>query len=386
MLRVMASPTSQKARAISFVQLSGAGWSGARHDLIIRPEELTRQEPFRTTVHQTLGGGYVDAFGRGVGMVSLSGTTGWRGGPDEDGAAKFDALRDAILAWSSAREKRVSAGLSPDKVELGLIDTLDGFELSVAPLEFMLRRSKQRPLLRQFQIRLAVVRDLSDPPAGDLDSILSAISSPLGRVGSALESLEAAAEGQGRLASALSGARGVLGPLATAGSGFLEKSRGLLETVRGGVDAVTGAVDSTLKPVFDLTRDVQQAGRNIFQAIDAVAGIPNHVIYQINAIAGNLQGAYCDLINGFDRLQTAFDLDPLFGASNCSSTGGGRPISQWGERSPFETLTPTTTPAPVTADARSVIQSSKALDPVAQPLTITQASDRLDRIASGVSA
>lgn len=382
----MATPTSQKARPISFVQLSGAGWTGARHDLVIRPEELTRQEPFRTTVHHTLGGGYVDAFGRGVGMITLSGTTGWRGGPDEDGAAKFDALRDAVLAWARSREERVSAGLSPDLVELGLIDTLDGFELSVAPLEFTLRRSKQRPLLRQFSIRLAVVRDLSDPPIGDLDSILGAITSPLGRVGAALESLEVSAAGQGRAAQTMGGLGRFLGPMAGAASGFLDKSKSLLEQVRGGVDAVTGAVDDTLRPVFDLTRDIQAAGRNIFHAVNAIAGIPNHVIYQVNAIAGNLQGAYCDLVNGFDRLQTAFDLDPLFGASNCSSTGGGRPISTWGDRNPFDALVPGAPSAPVSADARSVIQQAKALDPVAQPLTLAQAADRLERIAAGVTA
>ena len=382
----MATPSSQKHLPISFVALSGSAWTGARHDLVIRPQELAYSQPFRTTVHQTLGGAYVDAFGRGVGMVTMSGVTGWRGGPDEDGAAKFDALNDTILAWTRAREARVSAGLSPDLEELGLIDTLNGRELSLAPLDWQLQRTNRDPLLRRFSGRFAVVRDLSDPPVADLDSILSAIASPLGRVGAALGSLDAAVAGQGRLAKALSGTKSVLGPLASAGAGFLEKSRGLLVTVREGVDAVTGAVDDTLRPVFDLTRDIQAAGRNIFQAVNAVASIPNHVIYQITAIAGNLQGAYCDMVNGFDRLQTAFDLDPLFGASNCSSTGGGRPISTWGERNPFEALAPNYTAAPVTADARMVIQGAKALDPVASPLTVAQAADRLERITAGVSA
>jgi hypothetical protein len=114
-----------------------------------------------------------------------------------------------------------------------------------------------------------------------------------------------------------------LGPLAGAGSEFLTKSKGLLDTVLGSIGSSTGTVDDTLRPIFDLSRDIQQAGRNVFHAVDAIAGMPNHVIYQINAIAGNFQGAYCDMLNGFDRIKSVFDLDPLFGASNCSSTGGG---------------------------------------------------------------
>jgi hypothetical protein len=239
-------------------------------------------------------------------------------------------------------------------------------------------------LLRQFNIRLAVVRDLSDPPSAEFDSIMDAITSVAGRVGSALDGLVSAASGQARSASTLSGMGRYLGPLAGAGSEFLTKSKSLLDTVRTSVQSVTGTIDDTLRPVFDLTRDIQQAGRNIFHATDVIAGVPNHVVNEINAIAGNLHGAYCNIVNGFDRIESIFDLDPLFGASNCSSTGGGRPISPWENANPFESLSPSVPPAPQTTASRDAMRWAQSLDPVASPQTAAHAADRLNRINEGL--
>src|SRR5277367_3573779 len=75
-------PPSQKVGSapISFIFIDGSipapnTWT---LNLVIRPEELTRTDPSRMTVQQTLGGAWADDFGPGLGSINISGTTGWR--------------------------------------------------------------------------------------------------------------------------------------------------------------------------------------------------------------------------------------------------------------------------------------------------------------------
>lgn len=45
---------------------------------LINPDTYIQTEPIRANVIQTLGGGYIDAFGRGLTTIRISGTSGWR--------------------------------------------------------------------------------------------------------------------------------------------------------------------------------------------------------------------------------------------------------------------------------------------------------------------
>lgn len=158
-------PPSQKNRLIGF-----AGTVGAM-ELVIRPEELTRFEPSRLAVQQTLGGAWADSFDRGIIQIRISGTTGWHGGPADggqlSGEAQFLLLRQtAFIQWHSQRAAIVAGGGDPSVVTLVFIDSLDGHVDVVAPKSFTLRRSKSRPLLMQYQIEMLVLQDLATPYFG----------------------------------------------------------------------------------------------------------------------------------------------------------------------------------------------------------------------------
>ena len=76
-------PKSQKAgdRPISFVLAEYSKSDIQEYKFVIRPEELSRMDPSRVTVHQTLGGerlGWADDFGQGLPTINISGHTGWR--------------------------------------------------------------------------------------------------------------------------------------------------------------------------------------------------------------------------------------------------------------------------------------------------------------------
>lgn len=136
---------SQKDAQIAFVV------DGSRVVLAVRPEDLSWSEPYRLATHQTLGGAWVDYFGQNIQTITLSGNTGWRGGEDGDGAARFDNLQMLFEDWRGKceRERRY--------VQMMFVDDLNGRTVSVIPVSFVLKRNKSRPLLMMYQIVMHVV-------------------------------------------------------------------------------------------------------------------------------------------------------------------------------------------------------------------------------------
>lgn len=377
-------PTSQKNRPVSFALLVG---SAPREvvTLYLRPEELTRSEPARITTHNTLGGAYADEFGIGLPDISISGVTGWRGNSDGDGEAQFRRLQGLFASWYAERAQLVARHQDPSSVELALVDALDEINDIVVPIEFQLERRKQRPLLIQYRIRLTAMGAVGAAPAGSADSIMGAISGLSGRVKSAVDSLGGVIDQRGQLAKAIGGFGDTVGDLADAGEEFLDKTQGVLDAVTEGVDKVTGIIDDTIRPVYELSVAIEQAGRNVFSAIDTVLRFPQNVAAEIGAVAQNFQSAYCTLRNTFDLDRYAFDISPLFGASNCSSTGGGRAASSLLSENPFERLSGGVSPSVVSTQSARAIQVARGIDPVSAALPPSVAAGLLRDMASGIS-
>lgn len=162
-------PPSQRLAPIGF-----AG-TGGDYQFIIRPEELTRFEPSRLAVQQTLGGAWIDAFDRGIITIKISGTTGWRGASPlgtgnvniTSGEEQFHLLREnSFISWHAQRAAIAAGGGDPNDVELIFIDTLNGYTDLVAPKSFTLRRSKTRPLLMMYSIEMLVLQDLATSTFG----------------------------------------------------------------------------------------------------------------------------------------------------------------------------------------------------------------------------
>lgn len=193
-------PPSQKQASIAF-----AG-SGGFYQFIIRPEELTRFEPSRLAVQQTLGGAWIDAFDRGIITIKINGTTGWRGASPlgtggattTSGEAQFQLLRqNSFISWHAQRAAIVAGGGDPNDVTLMFVDTLNGFTDYVAPKSFTLRRSKTRPLLLMYSIEMLVLGEVATTP------IAAAVAAPnIATAGTLLNGLANAIDG---LAGALLG-------------------------------------------------------------------------------------------------------------------------------------------------------------------------------------
>jgi hypothetical protein len=337
-------PASQKAqdRPIGFAlqDASGSGAGGEltniqTMNLIIRPEELTRNEPQRVTPHQTVNGTWADTFGQGIATIDLSGTTGWRGNRNQDGETLFRALHDDIfLRWNRLRAERAKDGSGdPDTIEMIFSDDLDKFCYVVAPKSFQLRREKRNPLLSKYHISLIVLGEAGNTPYTQYDPITDAIYSPQGRYSAAIVALQRNIEQQkGRLDGLDSG---ILGDAAGAARDLVDKSNTLLEAVLAAGAAAAGAFDAATAPILYAALALEKAGSNAFQIMATVFGVEQNALYTILQIGRGFQEAYCLLLNGFGLLSQITDVENLFGASYCSSTGGGRPLAPFATDNPF---------------------------------------------------
>ena len=203
------TPPSQRNRRITF-DLSGGGAAGTV-DMLIRPEELTRVEPSRLAVQQTLAGAWADSFDRGVATIRISGHTGWHGGE-----AAFQGLRTtAFQGWHDARAALVAGGQDPAAVEMVFVDELDSFTALVAPKVFTLRRSKTRPLLMMYVIELLVLQDLGNGGAAGGGGPLDAVAAAFGDFFGGAEELAGIA---GQVQGIVAQAQGVAGLAAQAGT------------------------------------------------------------------------------------------------------------------------------------------------------------------------
>lgn len=130
------------------------------HVFLPRPEEVTYTHPTRSTVHQTLGGGWVDDFGPGLVDINISGHTGWRGSFGVPGEVMAYNLRNACnQLYHDLRRERALSGKNPDDVEMIFVDTLNVCAYVVYPTSFQLRRNRHRPLLYMYQMRLTATRE-----------------------------------------------------------------------------------------------------------------------------------------------------------------------------------------------------------------------------------
>lgn len=318
------APPSQRYRRIGFLLQGGTG-GYVRFDFAIRPEDLTVTEPSRMQVMQTLGGAWADAFDRGVASINLAGHNGWRGGVFVSGEDLFLALRDTVFVeWHNRRRQAAEQGTDPDQVKLFFIDTLDSINALVAPKQFVLRRSKASPLLMKYQITLLVLDD-GGGSLGLLDSIVSAISNPLRWVsaqtglGNILVTLDSTVRGA---ANAVGSIGAAIRRFGTLGASAIQAVRSVAEDSRGVFEGEGAAVRAA-------GLAVTRAGQNAFSALAADQLLTSTNRAALMAAAAQFGDARCTIANGYQVGTTFPAFDGLFGASNCSSTGGGRPWSPY---------------------------------------------------------
>ncbi len=120
--------------------------------LPVNPSTKTFQHDIRTTLTQTEGGAWIDDFGMGVPILTLTGNTGWRplhgryNGRVVDGfQAYLHLYQDIIQHFFAAR---ALAKTNPDSVEMVMIDDVDRVTYRIVPTQqFSDTRSNTTPLL-----------------------------------------------------------------------------------------------------------------------------------------------------------------------------------------------------------------------------------------------
>jgi hypothetical protein len=138
---------------------------------IVRPENLQILRPARGTVVHTAGAAFLDDFGEGVGTIVMQGHTGWSE-PALAGEVAFQQLRLMFQEYLARRKRTKLANLDPDGVRLIYLDSLNLEAFLVYPHEFSLKRSRTRPLLYMYHLRLSILRDLLQEGVSEVTDFL----------------------------------------------------------------------------------------------------------------------------------------------------------------------------------------------------------------------
>lgn len=378
-------------RPISFV-LDNFGFLGDPVTLPIRPEDLTRNEPSRISVHQTLGRGvtgWVDNFGEGLPSVTISGTTGWRYQPalGLDGYGSFDALNTLVAhRYHEAKQDAIDTGRDPAGVKLLFVDLLDGFAWSVAPTQFVLRRSKSRPLLYQYNISLQAVSTSIDgglqlftPDFGGLSAGLRSLGGVIGDLARFRDTVA------GLVNRAVSLVNGVTAPIGALARDFLTTTGQVFSLVSSTVGSVTGGFNSVANGLIGIASDLAQSGVNIFRTLSSIAGLPGSVQAALSAVGSAFNEAYCIFRNSLRPRAVYEQFEGIYGASNCSSTTGGRAPSIYSDRNTFSEIQPDRAAITPTGSGLSSLMSLKSVDTVLSPMPIDTMASHLGNVVAGVT-
>lgn len=362
--------------------------------LSIRPEDLTRNEPMRATVHQTLGrelSGWVDNFGEGLPSVTISGHTGWRFAPgnnkgnNKDGLHAFEDLNKLVQHdFSEAKQDAIDKGTNPAKVQLLFVDVLDSFAWSVMPTQFILRRSKSRPLLFQYNITLQAIStdidkadlrwpDLGNPSNGlfALRNTIDQLASAQGRVG-------------GWVSAAIQGGGGYLANIAARVSAFTSFATGVFSTVNNLITTAGSFVGGVSNYLLDLAKKVATVGANIFKTINSLFDMPAFLKANLIAMAAAFNEVRCIFSNSLRQREVYEQYTSLCGASNCSSTTGGGPVSPLAGLNVFASMAPVPELITMTTAAISSVAVLMNMDPVLSPLPALELSRHVGNIVTGV--
>lgn len=380
-------PTDQRAavRPISFA-LEDMGAIVSSVTLHIRPEELTRTEPNRVSVHQTMGRdvqGWVDDFGPGLPVVNIRGNTGWRGGENVDGAKAFELLHKIVQEdYPRARQGLVDSGIDPSLCKLIFADLLDGFIYPVVPAPggFVLQRSRSRPLLFQYQIQLQAIGTSIDNPERFIPQLAS--------VPAAVAGLESVSTKLDEMLGSVRGwvsAAGAALPVADAVRNFVGLTSRVLAQVTKTVNADSRQFDSATNGVLQVARDLAQAGRNVTNTVAVLSGSSSSVRARIAQIGAEYNEAACIFSNALKPRRVYQGYDDLYGASHCSSTTFGRPPSAYEGQNIWPMVTAEKQSAvSVSPDAGKSIARLLAVDPVLGPMGMNEIGSHLAIINAGV--
>jgi hypothetical protein len=355
---------SQKYKQIAFGLINGDE-APVYHKMLIRPEELSLTDPSRLTVQQTLGGAWADNFGTGIQSITIAGNTGWQLNELDSqeislGVTRFDDLYEtAYLAWHRFREEAINAGKDPATVKLIFFDELDEICAEVAPVSFILRRHKTRPLLQMYTIQLTVLNRQAGEKLTPNDDQYNDIPEPEAQMDALVDSIETIEKAEKEQLSWIGKALGI------PSMNFLIKSQELLKDVTDRVNAVKGAIDKPLAELIGVASNFAQAGRNLYAAIASVASIKPHIKARLMELSSAFSTIMC-VLRSLGRAAKQYpQYSDLYGASNCSSTVGGHTLSPLRDQNPFAVMPATSqvgTPSGISTSSAGALSAANNMD------------------------
>jgi len=373
-----------EARPISFILHNLAtGASPVELKLVIRPEDLSVPYQSRITANQTMGGVWLDDFGRGVPSVSLSGHTGWGAGARKNGFEAYKALHNLIFKeWHIQRASALRHGLDADDVKLIYADHLDDITWVMAPNTFLLKRNKSRPLLSQYQISLLWLSDDVSDTVEALDELNRSRSTNTNEMAAASLQVSLVKINEARA----SGMTASLGSAQREYDNLLTLTSTTLESVNTSLATGLSVMEATNRSVFDVATRLTKAVLNITNTLISTIAFPQIMMARFLRLASSLRNAYCLLSNVLSQQQTIPNYAGLYGSSNCSSTAGGSPVSIYDTANPFSAIQPNIQPASMISGAASnALSGAGGIDPVLNPITTDDASRLMGTVNSGVT-
>lgn len=379
----LSTPASQKADEcpITFVMEDESAGTSDELTLLIRPEELSIGFPSRMSVNQTLGGGWADSFGEGIEEGTYAGTLGWRAtSSDSGGTERLAKMKEFTYSdWHARRAAAVVKGDDPSMVRLILVDTLNNYSRVIAPRIFELKRSKSRPLLSQYRFNFVMLS--KDVTRQDLLLSDTGFGGILGTIGSWIDSFTASINNiTNRIREAYKWIdKTIIAPIKK----FVATTMRLYNAVKNLVTAGVGII----RQVGSIATLATQAITNVLRAAAIVINIPNIGKAAIMNVVREYTNLFC-LLKNAKKVLDYEDYSDIYGASNCSSTGGGRSISVYsGSTNNTFAAIAKETPSPVivTQAASNSMKTLAGTDLVTTPLPSSVIASNLNVINSGVS-
>lgn len=345
--------------------------------LLIRPEELSIGFPSRLSVNQTLGGAWADSFGEGIEEGTFAGTLGWRATSDDSGGTErlINLKTFAYSDWHARRAAAVAKGDDPAKVRLMLIDTLNNYSRVIAPKVFELKRSKSRPLLAQYRFNFVMLsRDLVGKDLQGSDgSLFGTITSWMDSFTASIKAITAKIKQAYKWID-----KTIIAPVKV----FVAKTMAIYNAVRDMVNAGVGII----RQVGSIAQLATSAVTNIFRAAALVANIPNIGKAAIMNVTREFTNLFC-LLRNAKKASSYEDYEDLYGASNCSSTAGGRSISVYSgsTNNTFAAVTKQQfVPVSVSQDANNSLKTLAGTDLVTTEMPASVISSNLSIINAGL--
>lgn len=375
----LTTPASQKAEdcPITFVMEDESAGTSDQLTLLIRPEELSIGFPSRLSVNQTLGGAWADSFGEGIEEGTFAGTLGWRATSDDSGGTErlINLKTFAYSDWHARRAAAVAKGDDPAKVRLMLIDTLNNYSRVIAPKVFELKRSKSRPLLAQYRFNFVMLsRDLVGKELQGSDgSLFGTITSWMDSFTASIKSITAKIKQAYKWVD-----KTIIAPIKV----FVAKTMAIYNSLRDMVNAGVGII----RQVGSIAQLATSAVTNIFRSAALVANIPNIGKAAIMNVTREFTNLFC-LLRNAKKATSYEDYDDLYGASNCSSTAGGRSISVYSgsTNNTFAAVTKQPVlPVSVSQDANNSLKTLAGTDLVTTDMPASVISSNLAIINAGL--